>query len=202
LYITFNCSTFVKNLKMEKIKIIFLDVDGVLNVIPQGFDEFGGIFHPQFVDNLTHVIEMTEAKIVVSSSWRQSGLDFIKNMWEKRGYPGEVIDVTPSLYLKRGGCIVFYNDKLQRHPTESVGGYSIPRGCEIEYWLDHESEKFGFVENFVILDDDTDFLYSQRNNLVITYKNHSHKDAIDFGYGLTKKCAEKAIKILNNNNLK
>lgn len=187
---------------MDKIKIFFLDIDGVLNVIPQGFDEFGGIFHSRFVDNLAHVIEVTGAKIVVSSSWRLSGLEYIQKMWEKRGYPGEVIDVTPSLYLKHGGCIVFHNDKLQRHPTEAVGGYSIPRGCEIEYWLEHESEKFGFVESYCIADDDSDFLYSQRNNLVVTYGNHSHKDSIDFGYGLTKKCAEKAIKILNINNLK
>lgn len=183
---------------MNRIKIIFLDIDGVLNVIPQGFDEFGGIFHSQFVDNLTHIIEVTGAKIVISSSWRQSGLEFIKQMWEKRGYHGEVIDVTPSLHLTRGG-IVFHSDKLQRHPTESVGGDSIPRGCEIEYWLGHESENFGLVESYCIVDDDSDFLYNQRNNLVITYKNHSHKDAVDFGYGLTKKCAEKVINILNNN---
>jgi len=31
-------------------KIIFLDIDGVLNVISQGRDKYGMIFHPEFVD--------------------------------------------------------------------------------------------------------------------------------------------------------
>jgi hypothetical protein len=35
-------------------KIIFLDIDGVLNVIPQGFDKYGGIFHDHFVKNFKH----------------------------------------------------------------------------------------------------------------------------------------------------
>lgn len=178
-------------------KVIFLDIDGVLNVIPQGHDQYGAIFHQHFVENLQYLIDQTYAKIVVSSSWRLSGLEFIQNMWRDRNLPGEVIDVTPTLRLQKGGCIVFHNDKLQRHPTEHIGGYSIPRGCEIEYWLDHESEKQGSVEKYVIIDDDSDFLYSQRDNLVITYKNHDHTDAIDFGYGLTKECTLKAIKILN-----
>lgn len=51
-----------------KNKIIFLDIDGVLNVIPQGFDDFGGIFHKNFEDNLKHIIEETNAKIVISST--------------------------------------------------------------------------------------------------------------------------------------
>jgi hypothetical protein len=31
---------------------VFLDIDGVLNVIPQGRDEFGSLFHKEFMDNL------------------------------------------------------------------------------------------------------------------------------------------------------
>lgn len=179
-------------------KILFLDIDGVVNVRTKEFDEYGAIFGRHFMRNVARIVEETGCKIVVSSSWRLSGLEFIQNMWKDRGYAGEVIDVTPSLYLKKGGCIVFHNDKLSRHPTESVGGYSIPRGCEIEYWLDHESEKFGNVESYAIVDDDSDFLYSQRNNLVITYLNTDHPDCVDLGYGLTDICTDKAIAILNN----
>jgi len=55
-------------------KIIFLDIDGVLNVIPQGRDKYGMIFHPEFVENLKYIIEQTNAKIVISSSWRIDGI--------------------------------------------------------------------------------------------------------------------------------
>lgn len=180
-----------------KIKVVFIDIDGVLNVISQGHDEYGAIFHEHFMANFQRLIRETGAKIVVSSSWRKSGFKIMKEMWEKRGLEGEVIDVTPSLYLQKGGCIQFWNDKLQRHPTERIHGYSIPRGCEIEYWLENESERFGEVESYVILDDDADFLFSQRNNFVQCSGNKDHEDCIDIGYGLTKKCTDKAIEILN-----
>ena len=109
--------------------------------------------------------------------------------------PGEVIDVTPSLYLKPGGSIVFWNDKLIEHPTPKIRGYSIPRGCEIDYWL-REDRKFS-IESYVILDDDDDMLLSQRNNYVQCSGNTDHEDCIDIGYGLTKICMKKAISILN-----
>lgn len=49
-------------------KIIFLDIDGVLNVIGQGRDEYGQIFHKHFENNLKRIIDETDAKIVISSS--------------------------------------------------------------------------------------------------------------------------------------
>ena len=61
-------------------KIIFLDIDGVLNVIPQGRDEYGAIFHPEFVANLKHIIDKTGAKLVISSTWRMSGLKIMKEI--------------------------------------------------------------------------------------------------------------------------
>ena len=70
-------------------KIIFLDIDGVLNVIGQGHDEFGQIFHKHFEDNLRWVIDKTGAKIVISSSWRGSGLNEMQRMWNVRDLPGE-----------------------------------------------------------------------------------------------------------------
>ena len=150
-------------------KIIFLDIDGVLCVIPNSFDEFGANFHKRFEDNLRHIIEQTNAKIVISSTWRLAGLDVIKEMWKKRNLAGEVIDVTP------------------------LGNMDDIRGNEVQTWLDRNN-----VENYVIIDDDTDFLESQMNNFVRTSENGDHEDCVDIGYGLTKKCAEKAIKILNN----
>lgn len=181
-------------------KIIFLDIDGVLNVVAQGHDDYGAIFHTHFMDNLKELIDKTGAKIVISSSWRKSGLKEMQDLWATRNLAGEVIDVTPSLYLKKDGSIVFWNDKLQNHPTEKIHGYSVPRGCEIEYWLKNESEKHGDIESYVILDDDTDMLLNQIDNFVQCSNNQHHEDCIDIGYGLTSLCTEKAINILNKIN--
>ena len=59
---------------MEKIKVIFLDIDGVLNVYSHDHDEFGSQFMPQFVNNLKRVVEETGAKTGCHSHW--SGLAY------------------------------------------------------------------------------------------------------------------------------
>lgn len=193
-------------------KIIFLDIDGVLALMHKEHDEFGSLFHKEFVNNLKQIIDETGAKIVISSSWRKSGLVEMLNMWKSRNLPGEIIDTTCSLYIKKGGGICFWNNKLNETPTPKIAGYSIPRGCEIEYWLkdkgfyhcvwDESKQaeicKESGIESYVIIDDDSDMLYNQRNNFVKTSGNMDHEDMLDTGYGLTKKCAELAIKILNS----
>ena len=158
-------------------KIIFLDIDGVLNVMLHDRDKYGSLFHPQFVYNLKRIIDKTEAKIVISSSWRMSGLETMQNMWKDRDLPGEVIDITPdgwNLY-KRGLVHRDYD-----------------RGHEIEHWLNTND-----VEAYVIIDDDMDMLEYQMPKLVLTRNNLDHEDCVDMGLGLTSKCADKAIKILN-----
>lgn len=161
-------------------KIIFLDIDGVLNVGYPGHDEYGRLFHPEFVDNLKRIIDETGAKIVISSTWRYGGIQRMKDLWTHRSLPGEVIDITPDCNdLYREGLFEFID--------------SIERGHEIEHWL---YENPGF-ESYVILDDDNDFLPSQRGNFVRTANNINHPDSIDIGYGLTKECASTAIRILN-----
>ena len=158
-------------------KVIFLDIDGVLNVIPQGHDAFGGIFHPDFVDNLKRIIDETDAKIVISSSWRHSGLQKMLDMWEFRNLPGEVIGVTPDLYRF----------------LDFEGERTMVRGDEIQAVLNIHQE----ITHYVILDDDTDMLKHQLGNFVQTSNNINHPDCIDIGYGLTKECTNKAIRILN-----
>lgn len=46
-------------------KVIFLDIDGVLNQ-----DNCGAKIEEQFVRRLAHIVEETGAEIVLSSSWR------------------------------------------------------------------------------------------------------------------------------------
>lgn len=148
-------------------KIIFLDIDGVLNVIPQGFDKHGCLFHKHLEENLQHIIEQTGAKIVISSTWRLSGLKAMKQLWTDRNLAGEVIDITPNI-----------NDNR--------------RGDEIQRWLDNNP-----TDSFVIIDDDTDMLEHQFKHFVQTSDNIDHPDCVDVGFGLTRICAEKAIQILN-----
>jgi hypothetical protein len=162
-------------------KVIFLDIDGVLNVYGQGHDQYGQIFHKHFEDNLKWIIEETGAKLVISSTWRFAGLQVMKDMWKSRQLPGEVIDITIDAYqYVEDGMEEFY-DKVER-------------GHEIQQWLDeHQTE----VTHYVILDDDNDMLQSQRHNFVRTANNINHPDCIDIGYGLTRICAEREIRILN-----
>ena len=163
-------------------KIIFLDIDGVLNVYCESRDEFGCTFHKHFEDNLRWIIDQTGAKIVISSTWRDSGLKVMQDMWIKRNLPGEVIDVTPNCVdMVNYGICEFYD--------------LVERGHEIQKWIDDHS-----ITSYVILDDDDDMLESQKDNFVQTSHNREHLDCVDHGYGLTKICAEKAIKILNRLN--
>lgn len=167
-------------------KVIFLDIDGVLNVYGSPYcgtrDEFGDMFHKEFVDNLRWIIEQTGAVIVISSSWRFEGLAKMQLMWEMRDLPGKVIAVTPSeQVLVNEGIAEFYDQ--------------VCRGMEIQYWLDRCHQP---VTNYVIIDDDKDFLPHQTANFVRTANNNHHPDCIDTqGLGLTRKCAERAVEILN-----
>lgn len=164
------------------IKVIFLDIDGVLNVMSQERDEYGPLFHKQFEDNLRLIIEKTDAKIVISSTWRFDGLKKMREMWKYRNLPGEIISITPSeiQVVNRGYC-EFYD--------------LVKRGHEIQLWMEDNP-----VEQYVILDDDIDMLESQMQNFIRCSDNQHHDDCVDIGYGLTKQCALKAIGILNRLN--
>lgn len=155
-------------------KVIFLDIDGVLNLCYEGRDEYGSLFHPHLVDNLRKIIRETGAKIVISSTWRFSGLVVMKEMWDKRELPGEVIGITPNFMTHYGTTLC--------------------RGKEIDAYL----EKYPEIEKYVILDDDSDMEPHQMDNFVMTSGNRDHEDCVDIGYGLTRICSERAIKILNS----
>jgi hypothetical protein len=150
-------------------KIIFLDIDGVLNhelwykyeqeqrkgvPIDNKSDYDISQFCTWSVGLLNGLTNDTGAKIVLSSSWRKGkSLDDIKTLFEKVGITGEVIGLTPCLYF-----------------TGLEGyGYSVPRGCEIKAWLETNKDilddKMSKVK-YVILDDDSDMLYWQRDKFL------------------------------------
>lgn len=163
-------------------KVIFLDIDGVVNSgdnmrclhrlwvnhkIGPSWDQHGQLFDERCVGFLDLIIRETGAKIVISSTWRRCGLLKMKRMWDDRGLPGEVIDITP-----QAAC------------AEMVERYYQPgadRGYEIQQWLDEHPE----VEQYVILDDDSDMLHHQP---FVKCGNH---------YGLTFETMKEAVEILN-----
>lgn len=120
---------------MENIKVIFLDVDGVLNSHRTIRRTTGGYI---FVGNkqmkrLKHIINKTGAKVVLSSDWRYDRDD--------PKYNGDFLDLKKEL-LKYGIRFYGFTPELP----------SAHRGMEIDCWLKEHDE----VSNFVILDDRAD----------------------------------------------
>ncbi|MDA8967781.1 HAD domain-containing protein [bacterium] len=112
-------------------KIIFLDVDGVLNTV-RDYRLFGhGYINKDRVALLAHVVERTAGKIVLASNWRLLDRDqrLVEDALSLHNL--EIFDVTPTLEPEVDGEHVFRHKEIQR-------------------WLDtHTPDKFA------ILDDDS-----------------------------------------------
>ena len=195
---------------LEQIKVIFLDVDGVLNSeqwMKERRDKYAMDdianqypfyeFSPTLVANLNKITAATGAKIVVSSTWRLGRtLEQLQEILKSVGVTGEVIDKTVHM-----GAPSQYGSTMSDDKPKERLGYTIPRGCEIEYWL--EQKKFKRINwssekqedylkrsgvlNYVILDDDSDMLFGQQEHFVKT----------SWQQGLSKSDADEAIVILN-----
>jgi hypothetical protein len=159
-------------------KIIFLDIDGVLNhelfyrekSQDERYEEVG---LPQCnidktrVEMLNGLIKDTSAKVVISSTWRKGrDVEYLQSILNDAGFIGEVIGKTPSIY---------------------VDGYRILRGVEIYNWMDKNAKIIGGTPKYVIFDDDSDMLYWQRENFLL----------VDAYCGLTPNLCYRAKYILN-----
>ena len=163
-------------------KVIFLDIDGVLNTgwwysqmdgnTPK--DKYGYAFDPRSVANLKKIVDETGAEIVISSSWKSFGLSELEDMWQERGLPGKLIGITPNSVT---------DEMLLNADLDHMEIFSI-RGMEIKEWLDKHGKK---VSHYVIIDDMDNFLPEQKSHFVQT----------DPEVGITEEDANMAIKILN-----
>lgn len=160
-------------------KVIFLDIDGVLNTAHSmkkrevfiemgdhvvGFNQFDEIC----VENFNKLIEATGAKIVISSTWREGCVrngtfHLLVEHLKKQGVKGEVIGHTPVTW-------------------KGV------RNREIDMWLEENKESSG-VEKYVIIDDDLGFFDCVPNNFVHIYPGGWVK-------GIQEEHVSEAIKIL------
>lgn len=121
-------------------KVIFLDIDGVLN--SQDFiiaTHLKGILPDDKIDSaavarLNQITDETGAIIVVSSTWRlhylwRKNTEGLKSLLKEEGITGTILGVTPDHQRYRG------------------------RGGEIQDWMDHCGQS---IESFIIIDDSDD----------------------------------------------
>lgn len=131
--------------------VVFLDIDGVLNSLDStlAFREAESFWpkrreslDPVSVGLLQHLCEETDAKIVVSSTWRKLFLE------------REFIDIF-ALYGWENFPIIGATT------SEQVVAGSWARGHEIQHWLNNNP-----WDNYLILDDDSDMLEEQSEHFI------------------------------------
>lgn len=165
-------------------KYIFLDIDGVLNsehTLDQTSEANASIISDQLVKNLSYLVEKTDAKIVLSSSWRtyfDDNIDKPINIW--------------AIYLTQ--ALAKHNLKLHDATPFVKGPFSSERGLEIKTYIDEYD-----IKKYVVIDDEefSDFrTHLDMSRFIQTTfgnENTSIKEE-----GLSKEVATKAIEILNN----
>ena len=143
-------------------KVIFLDFDGVITIPPKWHLEANKIKW------IKKIVDETDAKIVVSSSWRMESVE-------------ETIDkmIGRPKRCPRNKMLYWLIDNLY----DVTHTYKGLRGQEIKDWLNERNN----IENYVIIDDDGDFLDEQLYHFVQT----NYED------GITETEAIRAIKVLN-----
>lgn len=169
-------------------KILFLDIDGVLNSELWYTHAHYCITHdkkneiysdessnendrhvdynidPRLIENLNLIIEKTGCEIVLSSSWRcpdKEEMTLLNSQLRRKGLIKEYFDVTP-----------YSRSRI--------------RGEEIKEWLNKNCKQLE-ITSFCIIDDDSDMLEEQKKFFVNT----------DSYIGLTSHDADMAIEILN-----
>jgi hypothetical protein len=112
-------------------KILFLDIDGVLNsafVLEE--QRRGDAISREMIERVNKIVDATGCKIVISSTWRiYQRFDKLTALLYSYGLRRVIIDA-----------------------TEDLGGYDYTRGDEINEWVFRHRE----IEMFVILDDNKD----------------------------------------------
>ena len=123
---------------MAEKKVLFLDIDGVLNNSASLAEGIHII--PEKCLMVRDICWRTGAKVVISSTWRCGRtLDELQQIFRLVGMGGQIVDVTP--WHKEG-----------------------PRGEEIDHWLKDNTK----TKQYAIVDDDGDMLENQMPYFVQT----------------------------------
>ncbi len=156
-------------------KIVFLDIDGVLN--SRSYDRVRNYNVESNIDEsrlplLKEIIDASGAQIVLSSTWRE--------YWDK----DPVLCGDDGVYINQ----TFAKYGLKIYDKTPYMGICADRKDEIKSWLDANGKD---VESFVIIDDYRYGWAELSDNFV---KTNPH-----FGLGLEEEHVKKAIEILNGN---
>jgi len=128
------------------LKVIFLDIDGVLNsaqyykTVDRTKKDWNR-FNPLAVEMIRRLVEEYDASIVFTSTWRYGLVKELKNELNKSGL---------IKYLHKDW------KTLVIHPNH--------RGDEINLWLNNHLEAI----DYVIIDDDENILEEQKNRFIKT----------------------------------
>lgn len=176
-------------------KVIFLDIDGVLNGYNQWtyclfaiikflhlnklwykyYDIFDCKRH--YTRRLAKIVKKTGAKIVISSSWRSGWY----RPYEEKSKRSKTLEDN----------IKYFNLEVIGITPKDKNGR---RGNEIAQWLSEHPE----VDKFVILDDEKfNMMEYYGNELIITSYDGNVTGAAKDNTGLRRKHVKQAIKILN-----
>ena len=153
-----------------KMKVIFLDFDGVITTYDSKWK-----INMYKINIINDICDKTDAKIVVTSTWRM-------------GYHDDVYACHERLkrYFIKNNYLDNFKDTFDKFisniigMTECIGGL---RGDEIKSYMNEHPE----VENYVIIDDDSDMCDYQLCNFIQT-------DTYD---GITERDAKLCVDILN-----
>jgi hypothetical protein len=152
-------------------KIIFLDIDGVINPWRCEKDS-SGRFGKIALENFNLILETApETSVVITSTWRYHyTLSQLKKFFNEAGLnPDRIFDITPDLRRDEG--------MIKHYPG---------RDEEIKAWLNIHPE----VEKFAIIDDvDREQMEGLEDHFFRT----------EFDQGLTREQSLKIIDHLNNN---
>lgn len=171
-------------------KVIFLDVDGVLNSDRTLYEDIS--LEDDLILNLKEIVNKTKAKIILSSSWRLStdAIAMLMNKLDKFG-----------LVISGMTCDGVDLDWLEKYEFDTTKKYldtkfdwdenrqikiTRDRGAEIFKWL-HDHDDCAYV----ILDDEIEDIKPYFSESVIVKTSYK--------IGLTKEDVKKAIQILNKN---
>lgn len=153
---------------MDDYKVIFLDIDGVLNgnLFISKDDRAGVLIDDTRLDLIKQIIDATDAKIVLSSSWREH--------WEKNETECDDAGRKINEIFAAKGLSIF--DKTPKCHND--------RKKEIINWLQVHPD----VSDFVVIDDGFFEEGILKNHFVLTSK---------LRFGIDENDAHKAISILN-----
>jgi hypothetical protein len=131
-------------------RIVFLDIDGVL--CPYG-SEYVKTFKPSCVGVLKEILLLTDAHIVISSSWRLGEMERLMKLMNAEGL-GSLILGTTTCDVLRGPKEFRGRSDEEQHALWGCLPVSRSRPLEIQLWLDEHPDID--PKNCLAIDDEKD----------------------------------------------